>query len=70
MRRGELISLQVGLHMAGEALHRRRKSIPPHATTLRPYTNMAKPRGVIHHLENATKPILKEVLKGSLGGGV
>jgi hypothetical protein len=36
MRRPELMSLQVGLHIAGDALQSSKNSIPPQATTLSP----------------------------------
>ncbi|KAL2816027.1 hypothetical protein BDW59DRAFT_166566 [Aspergillus cavernicola] len=36
IRRGESRLLQSGWHIAGAALHIRRKSIPPQATTFRP----------------------------------
>jgi hypothetical protein len=53
-----LISLQVGLHIAGEALHKRRNNMPPHAITLSPYIVTRKPIGVVKNFQNATKKIL------------
>ena len=41
--RDEYKSLQVGWHIAGEALTRRRKSMPPQAIILRRYIVMKKP---------------------------
>ena len=68
-RRGELMSLQSGLHMAGAALQRRRNNMPPHATTLRPYNVMKKPTGVRNHFQKLLRPIAKACVHGSLGGG-
>lgn len=65
---GELMSLHVGVHIAGEALQRRRKSMPPHATTFNPYSVMRKPEGVMAHFEKPLKPIANERFQGSLGG--
>jgi hypothetical protein len=49
--------------MAGAALQSKRKSMPPHATTLRAYTVMRKP-GIVR------RPIAKDFFHGSLGGGI
>jgi len=68
--RGDWISLQVGLHMAGAALQRSRKSMPPQATTLRPYSVMRNPGMVMTHLEKALRPITVDVFQGTFGGGM
>lgn len=68
-RRGELMSSQVGVHMAGAALQSRRKSMPPQATTFKPYRVMRKPLGVRNHLQKPRKPIANDCFHGNLGGG-
>jgi hypothetical protein len=68
--RGELISSQVGVHMAGAALQRSKNSMPPHATTFRLYRVMRKPDGVRNHFQNPFRPMTKERFQGSLGGGM
>ena len=68
-RRGELISLQSGTHMAGDALQSSRNNIPPHATTLRPYRVMRKPEGVQNHFQDPLRPMTNDRFQGSFGGG-
>jgi hypothetical protein len=63
------MSSQVGVHMAGAALQSKRKSMPPHATTFKPYSVMRKPDGVQNHFQNAFVPITNERFQGSFGGG-
>jgi hypothetical protein len=55
--------------MAGAALQRSKNSIPPHATTLRPYKVMRKPDGVRNHFQNPFAPMTKDRFQGSFGGG-
>jgi len=55
--------------MAGAALQRSKKSIPPQATTLSPYRVIRKPEGVRNHFQNARSPIMVLVDHGSSGGG-
>ena len=69
-RRGELMSLQVGVHMAGAALQSSRKSIPPQATTLRPYTVIKNPGMVRNHFQKPFSPMTKDCVHGNLGGGM
>jgi hypothetical protein len=45
--------LQEGSHMAGAALQRRRKSMPPQATTLSPYSVIRIPSGVRSHCQRS-----------------
>jgi hypothetical protein len=56
--------------MAGAALQSKRKSMPPHATTLRAYTVMRKPGIVRNHFQKPLRPIAKDFFHGSLGGGI
>lgn len=51
--RGESGSLQEGSHMAGAALQRRRKSIPPQAPTLSPYSVIRILSGVLSHCQRS-----------------
>lgn len=46
MRRDESRLSQLGWHIAGAALHIKKKSMSPQAMTSRPYIVMQKPRGV------------------------
>jgi hypothetical protein len=43
IRRGELMSLQEGVHMAGAALTSNKNNIPPHAIIFSIYTVMRNP---------------------------
>lgn len=63
------MSSQVGVHMAGAALQRSRKSMPPHATTFSPYNVMRKPGMVRNHFQKALSPMAVDVVQGSFGGG-
>lgn len=67
--RGDWMSLQVGTHMAGAALHSSRNNMPPHATTLRPYNVIRNPGMVRNHFQNAFIPMTNDVVHGTLGGG-
>jgi hypothetical protein len=46
----------LGWFIADAAPRSRKKSIAPHATTLRPYTVMRKPVGVVPNFHAAVKP--------------
>lgn len=69
IRRGDCMSSHVGVHMAGAALQRSRKSMPPQATTFKPYNVIRKPGIVRNHFQKAFSPMTVEVVHGSLGGG-
>jgi hypothetical protein len=44
--------------------------MPPHATTLSAYTVMRKPGIVRNHFQKLLRPIAKDCVHGSLGGGM
>jgi hypothetical protein len=56
--------------MAGAALQRSKKSMPPQATTFRPYMVMRKPAGVRNHFQNALRPMAVALVQGIFGGGM
>ncbi len=49
---------------------RSRNSIPPQATTLRPYRTIRKPRGVMVNFQKALSPILVASPQVCLGGNL
>lgn len=66
---GDSMSSHVGLHIAGAALQSNKKSMPPQATTFKPYKVMTKPMGVRNHFQKAFRAITVDVVHGSFGGG-